>query len=488
MRANPFSKLALNSALYSLGSFAGMAVSVLMLPFYSRMLSVEDYGAVDLMSQYTNFVKSLVAPAFVYGALTVFHRERTLDVEKAKGLAIWTSVFCLAGLGLVLAIATILGKEVLRYFLLGNQISDSYFLLSAAVVFLDLCSHGLYNRYLIEGMAARFLYVNVIRLLLNASCVYFLLKHFHMGGGAFLLGNCLSSIPILLFMIVGCMQSYRTSFSWSVALEMARVGTPMIPTSFLANLMHNGDRFLLSRYSTLENAGGFAMASQFPSALNTLLLSSFNNAWLHNAMFERKFQKEQSVRAVALIFMWFFITMQGCRCLMVPSIFKLLVDDKFFSFMSLVPVVSMGFCVHALYIFASTENMRYGNFSKLAIATLLAVIAKLTLGTLLIRQYADLGAAMSFLCTYCFFIIICLAVNGKRTWSTISPLRMSCLFMVGFSLWFFLGRNISEVLSVYDTLKFGLISAIIFVALSSFSAFVILYKEVQIALSWGKNK
>jgi O-antigen/teichoic acid export membrane protein len=180
--------------------------------------------------------------------------------------------------------------------------------------------------------------------------------------------------------------------------------------------------------------------------------------------------------------MWGFLTMQGCLCLMAPSVFKLLVDEKFFGYVSLLPTIALGFCVHALYVFASTESMRVGNFSKLAVATLLAVVAKLVFGVLLIRQYADIGAAISFATTYVVFIVFCFALNGRKALYAISPFRTLALFVASFTLYWLFRPALVEGLNVYETLKIGTLSVLGFASLFSMIAGVFLFREIKLAV------
>lgn len=55
-----YSRLGKNTVLVFIGNAGSKLVGLLMLPFYTRCLSVEDYGTTDIINVYVTFLLSIV--------------------------------------------------------------------------------------------------------------------------------------------------------------------------------------------------------------------------------------------------------------------------------------------------------------------------------------------------------------------------------------------------------------------------------------------
>lgn len=74
-------QLGKNTLLVFIGSFGAKIISFIMLPFYTRWLSVTDYGVVDMISIYqsllTDFLTAAISTSiFIFPKGVAFHRQK----------------------------------------------------------------------------------------------------------------------------------------------------------------------------------------------------------------------------------------------------------------------------------------------------------------------------------------------------------------------------------------------------------------------------
>ena len=63
---NKYTRLGKNTALVFLGNAGSKFIGLLMLPFYTRWLSIEDYGLTDIITVYVTFLIGIVALVNLY--------------------------------------------------------------------------------------------------------------------------------------------------------------------------------------------------------------------------------------------------------------------------------------------------------------------------------------------------------------------------------------------------------------------------------------
>ena len=57
---NKYTRLGKNTALVFLGNAGSKFIGLLMLPFYTRWLSIDDYGLTDIITVYVTFLIGIV--------------------------------------------------------------------------------------------------------------------------------------------------------------------------------------------------------------------------------------------------------------------------------------------------------------------------------------------------------------------------------------------------------------------------------------------
>jgi O-antigen/teichoic acid export membrane protein len=408
MRTGSFSKyldLALHTAIYSLNWIAGIVAGLLLLPIYSHELSVEDYGALDLAAQLTGFVRSAFASAFTYSVAKFFHGA---DTEAGKSEAIWTNAVSLSLVGLVACGIAIVFNDALTIALFRSADFRCFTFLTSLTLAVEFCSLGFSSQFLLEKKSLLFVGLSILRLFIAISLNLFFVIYMKLGGLGMLLGGLAASSAMMIVSIVICCRTFAFKYNFGLARRMLTVGYPMIPATFLAMFLHQGDRIFLNSFSGLESVGLFTMALQFPSQLNALLLTSFNQVWINNSLHDGRFRNGSGneLATTCSLFIGVYLVCQALLCYLVPVVFYLLVDSKFNLSMPQIPCIALAYCVHAMYIFLSSGGFESGRFLPLTMAYLVACFVKCALYLIWFEQL-QLSPGFVMLISYVVFVVGC---------------------------------------------------------------------------------
>ncbi|MDR0364995.1 MAG: polysaccharide biosynthesis protein, partial [Bacteroidales bacterium] len=77
-----YRRLGKNTLLVFIGNMGAKIIGLLMLPFYTRWLSVEDYGTTDIINVYVSLLLGL-ATACVAEAVFIFPKGQPVERQKA---------------------------------------------------------------------------------------------------------------------------------------------------------------------------------------------------------------------------------------------------------------------------------------------------------------------------------------------------------------------------------------------------------------------
>lgn len=91
---NKYKRLGKNTFLVFIGNTGSKLIALVMLPFYTSWLSVEDYGVTDIINVYVSFLVSIVSCCI---AESIFIFPKGQKVEKQKAIFLFRYCFCIAG-------------------------------------------------------------------------------------------------------------------------------------------------------------------------------------------------------------------------------------------------------------------------------------------------------------------------------------------------------------------------------------------------------
>jgi len=262
-------------AIYGSGDVAIQALNFLLLPLYVQYLSKADYGVLALLAS----VEATVKLFFRWGVDGAFMRFwYDCEDDRARQRLSSTLFFFLLGANGVLLILSLVASPFLSSRLLqseGNTLALQLVLLNTfAIGFTFIPFHVLR----IQGRAREFSGLTIAR---SASTLVLRLI-LVVGAGLGVMGVVIADVVVTAVLLIVMLRWFipllRPTFSRDVLRESLAFGLPRIPHGFAMQVMAVGDRFVMTRYLSVQDIGVYSMGVSF-GLIEKIVLGAFEYAW-----------------------------------------------------------------------------------------------------------------------------------------------------------------------------------------------------------------
>lgn len=404
-----YSRLGKNTLLVLMGNFGSKMLSFLMLPFYTKWLSVEDYGVTDLITIYASFFLGIITCS-ISESIFIFPKGRDKIKQKEYfstgfsfaffSFALFAFLFFLLSLGLV-------------FFEVKNSFSDYiwliYFFILATFIqnYIQQFTRSIdeIKVYSISG---------VVLTLSEVLLAVFLIPKYGVFG--FIISKVISLFIAALYSLIHskAYQYFSLEFSKKeTGIEMLKYSIPLIPNGIMWLLVSAVNRPILEKYHGLYEVGIFALGSKISSML-LVIISVFMLSWQISALeeFGKKGYKEFYNKVLNLIFT-LLVFISCIVTIFSKPIIALIVSEKFIESWKLVPILT--FSVLFFFIssfvgvnFSAVKKSKYYFYSSLY-----GALASIIISILLIPKFGFYGAAISVLLSYVVMAIARVVYSWK---------------------------------------------------------------------------
>ena len=391
-----YSRLGKNTAIVFMGNVGGKVISLLMLPFYTRWLSVSDYGLTDIISVYATFLIGIVS-CCIAESIFIFPKSQTVQIQKqyfSSGVAFALMMFaiCAALVGIA--------DYITGVYNIHNAFVDYIWLIYGIV--LSQILQQLFQQFtrsidkmLTYGMAG------IIQTALIAFFSFLMIPRWGVEGFIYsqIAANTITAVFSLiasrsyLFLSVAAISKERCG-------EMLRYSVPLIPNGIMWWMVASLNRPIMESTVGLHGIGLFAVANKFPGIL-TMLFTVFSTSWQISVI------EEYGKDGFHVFYNTVFRYLMFCLCcifmfivFLSQPLIALFTTAEFFEAWKYVPLLTLGAVMSAVSavggtVFSAVKISKYYFYSSLwgAVA---ALIANITLIPLLGIYGAAVSVVVSF--------------------------------------------------------------------------------------------
>lgn len=381
-----YKSLVVNTVIFGICNFTSKLLVFLMLPFYTSVLSKEEFGTSDLIST----IVGLIIPILT---LSVSNGCMRYALDKSKNLK---SVFTFGMRVVLLSILIIVVSYPLLIHIpiINNYIWLFVFLYIAQVfhAFTGLFARGM-SKVKIVGIAGV-----VSSFVVVLSNILFLFI-FRLGVNGYLLSMIISNLVFSIILFFGCQMNklFASENDKSLSKEILAYSIPIIPNSLSWWIQHSANRYILSFYCGVAEVGLYSAASKVPMIIDTFR-GIFVQAWQLSTIteFDNDGSKE-FFQTIHRIYNAFLLLM--CLFLLLSSklLAQFLYSASFYDAWIFSPLLVAGVLFSSLVAFFSPTYLAYKKTNKLFISTLFGAITTIILNFILIPLIGPIGAALSTL-------------------------------------------------------------------------------------------
>lgn len=394
-------KLLKDSFVYGMSSVLSQGVPILIVPIYTRLLSPNEYGGMDILSVFANLIILTVALEISQGLARHYpDASNVKDRIEYASSALWFS----AGAYGLFVILSLSFSRPLTMIILGSPTWEETF----RVAIISIGGNGIF-----------FLFQNLLRWQIKpgwyaaASISYVLIST---GVGIWLVAGFETGVAGIFYgQLAGAAAGgfvawffsrdfYRLTFSREKCGEMLAFSMPLVPSSISVLVANYIDRFAIQNLMTLDDVGIYGVGFRFATVVNLLMVGFYSAL---TPLIYQHYRKERTPADLASIFRYFLC---GTLPLVVAvSIFSkeilwLFATPPYYAAWSVIPILACASVASRMYIFAPGLDIAKRT-TAIALINLAAAVANTTLNFLMIPHWGIEGSAWATLISALFAFI-----------------------------------------------------------------------------------
>ncbi|MEO6223971.1 MAG: polysaccharide biosynthesis C-terminal domain-containing protein, partial [Vicinamibacterales bacterium] len=395
----PLGALTRNVAIYGAGDVAVTAVSLMLLPFYMRVLTPADFGALYLLL-FVETVTKLLFRLGLDGAFMRYYLDRAEGRER-QVLASTLWIFLALASGALLA-GLLLLSPLLAHHLFKTEWARYLTPLRLVLV----------NMYLLT-----FTFIPFHAMRMNKQALTF---------SAFTLGRSVSTLVLRIVLVLWAGMGltgmwvadlavtivvvpllwpwmrdlWRPEFSTAELRQSLRFGLPRLPHGLAQQALDAGNQYLLSRFIPLDRQGVYGIGTTIGRGTK-LFLSAFETGW---APFYYETARHPDAKTT-----FCKITTYGIAILAIlvagsvavgPDLIRFLTPDAYQDAGLVVPLIALGIALQGVYLLTSIGLNITSQTQYYPASTFAAAAVGLGSGLWLMPRYGIEGAALAFVLSY----------------------------------------------------------------------------------------
>ena len=396
-------------AVYGSGEILLFAISFLLVPIYTRVLTPAEYGVLGLLLLLRAFLRPLNQLGLDESFLRFYYDCGDDDARRSLTGTTLVAIGLASGLVLTVLLA---GAPAFSRLLLGSAEHAWTLRLLALNGFLQafLCvPHSLLR---IRNEPARFARWTVGGGLGATAGRLVLVVGLRMGVFGIMLADLLVSV-VLVAGLSRVVERPIGRFSWRWAREMLRYGLPRVPNTLLQQVTMMSDRFFLRLSRPLSDVGIYQLGGTIANVLR-IYPEAFRRAWMPFA-FEKMDEPDGPRQFAQLATVAFAVLAFGTLgiAILAGPVVQIMTPPQFHGAGAVVPLLVLSVALQGAATFLTTSLSVAKRTRALPVAAAVASGVTLTGHVTLIPRFGLLGAAAATATGQAALVVV-MAVAAQR--------------------------------------------------------------------------
>jgi len=447
---------------YGLPLLVSRGMGFLLLPIYTRYLSPEDYGVLEMVTVLFVLL-NLTLPLEIKQAVARFlpEQKNIEDKSKVASNAYWLTCVVFT----VFALFAFVIPETLSMILLDNTNHILLMQIAGVSMLANALFQVIQTQLRFDLKAKQAASIAMIYTLVTGATAVILLVIYSFGIKSMLLGQLSGSLLGLGVGLIYCHKGIKIRFTFDVSKlkEMLHFSTPLVFSSVGVYLGMFIDRWMLAKWLSLEEVGVYSVAYKFATVIG-LLFFAIGQALVplilnHYKEAETPVKIDQILRLLlaivlpALVFLSFFA----------EPIVHWLTGENFLRSAPLIVWLAISVVLMNLYRFAPGMDIMKKT-KRIAAINLSAAALNIVMNAVLIPLYDSMGAAVATIASAALMFGLYVFFSQKEypipyNWKRyIGATIVTLAFVITFTFWQY---NISYSLPLFLGISFLLYKILI---------------------------
>ena len=405
-----------DTIVYGIGRGIKKFIGIFLLPFYTRALSIDEYGILDTLSTMTMLGAAFLSVGLDSAVGFYFFKAG----EKEQGKVAFT-LFVIRLLTFIPSLIPVLLSKQLSILLFGTPDYVIPVAISGLLIPVSLLMDEQSKLLRYFRKAWLFSYSSIIKSLINVLLGITLVVWLSYGVTGSLIAQLVSSLAVILFIfLIFSRKKYEYHFSFYWAKKLFRFGFPVMWAGFAIWIMDSSDRFFLLHFSDLAEIGKYSIGNTFSQPvllLNMAVQMSFSVLFF-DFYYKEEDEKKPHSKAIAVTgFRHYFATSLFLSLLL--SVFgKIIVPfvttPEYTAGALAIPLLAFSHIAAQSYQTMSPGIIISGKTWHFAWITAVAAALNVVLNFMLIPEYGFTGAAAATFVSFFVYWIVKIFVAHRH--------------------------------------------------------------------------
>ncbi|MFB4251983.1 MULTISPECIES: oligosaccharide flippase family protein [Pseudomonas] len=382
-----------DSVIYAIPALLSKGLALFLVPLYTRVLSPEDYGSLDLLLVFSGLIALTIALEVSQGIARFYSAET--DPERRcdyASSAFWFTAWCYS----LFAVITLAYADDLSNWIMGREGLTAAFKVGIVYIFFNGLFNLIQNQFRWELRSKHYALVSIIVTLVTAGAAVLLTYGAGMGLQGLLWGMSAGVIIGTVYGLYHLRQSFRFRFDWARLKEMLAFSIPLVPASVTVLASIYIDRLLINHFVSIGEVGLYGVAVRLASVVS-LVMVGFQGALTPLIYtYYREADTPRQLARIFRVFCCFALLTYLALGLFAHDVLVLMTTADYYSASKLIIFLVPSILLAQMYIF--TPGISIAKKTHMTIwINLAGLIANIALGLLLIPRLGGSGAAIAML-------------------------------------------------------------------------------------------
>lgn len=403
-----FKKLGSNILIYGLTNGLKSLVPFIMLPILTHYLSVKDYGVLSLIETSILFISPFVM-LNIHSAISVeyFTAKDKDDFAKYVTNSLIITIFSFL---MVFFILNLFSKQFSQII----HIDEFWIKILAFLAFLKIIPLVVLTIFQSSNQPFKYFLFSIFLVLFDFTLSYILIVFCDKG----ILGRIIGVYgAYFLFSIMGFYILYKLRYVvlkiiLKFSKQILEYGVPLIAHSIGGIVLAMSDRYFLAYFIDNKIVGLYTVAYQI-SGIMLLFSMSINQAWrpmLYNLLKNSNLKKAKQINFILVVI---FILSFCILYFIIPLIYKILINERFYDSKIFVFWLLIGFLFQSLYFIYTNYLFFYKKTKLLSVITFSGAILNIILNYIGIKLFGSIGVAYATAITWMFYFLAVYYFSNK---------------------------------------------------------------------------
>lgn len=275
--SNTVRKTSKHLFIYAVGNFLIKLMGLILLPIYTRELSLDDFGIYSVFEISAQIMIAVISLNLSTGMLRQISETENRALQKQT---IFTTIIVSGFFSILIFLLVSFSSAQISNFFFANRNYTFLIILVATNVFFEVYNKIPLNliRFLEKPVFYSFAVISKF-LTSTLAIIYFIVMQNMKIEGIFLgliTGN------LVFFILTSKMVWQNISFRWDkkIAKDLIVYSVPLVLGSFAMMLFTAGDRYVIKLFCSFSEVGIYSFAAKISRVVNMIIVQSFNLALL----------------------------------------------------------------------------------------------------------------------------------------------------------------------------------------------------------------